>query len=96
MKCFLYKDKIYTRILPSKRLFNSTTIYEVVNRGDIFCLCLDDMVFTVIPGKFIPTFFEVLIDCALPMPLLEKEMPSQENISETSLGVSSTTEVLGL
>ena len=62
MKCFMYKDKIYTRILPCKRLFNSTTIYEVVNRGDIFAVCLDDMVFTVIPGKFSPVMFDIPVE----------------------------------
>lgn len=59
MKIFKYKDKFYTRILPAKRLLNSTTLYEIVCRGDVLALCLDDMVFTVIPGKFVPEFREM-------------------------------------
>jgi GTP-dependent phosphoenolpyruvate carboxykinase len=39
------------RVLPSKRLFNSTTIWEIVNRGDIFAVDMETGVFTVIPGK---------------------------------------------
>ena len=57
MKAFKYKDRTYIRILPCKRLFNSTTIYEVVNRGDIFAMCIEDQVFTVIPGEFQAEFF---------------------------------------
>lgn len=51
MVIFKYKDRIFLRVLPSKRLFNSTTIWEVVNRGDIFAVDLETFVFTVVPGK---------------------------------------------
>ena len=57
MQCFIYCGKIHTRIIPRKNLFKSTMIYEVVNRGDIFALCVDDMTFTIISGNFEPEFF---------------------------------------
>ena len=46
---FLYKQIPYQKIIPSKRLFNSTTIHEVVTRGDIFALNLLTGIFTVLP-----------------------------------------------
>jgi len=51
MKTFTHNDCLYTRILPSPRLYNSNMIREVTNRGDIFALCLDTMTFTILPGK---------------------------------------------
>jgi len=51
MVIFKYKERLFLRVLPAKRLFNSTTIWEVVNRGDIFAVDLETFVFTVIPGK---------------------------------------------
>jgi hypothetical protein len=50
-KAFLYKDQLYIRITPCKRLFNSTTVWEVVNRGDFFALNLATKTFTVISSK---------------------------------------------
>jgi|LakMenEpi03Aug12_release.lakeMendotaPanAssembly.Ray.scaffolds.fasta_scaffold2010745_1 hypothetical protein len=49
---FQYKDELYLRMVPSKRLFNSTTIWEVVNRGDFFAVSLKTGVFTVVPGDY--------------------------------------------
>lgn len=51
MKAFYYKDQLYIRLIPAKRLFNSTTIHEVVNRGDIFAMNVATQEFTVVPGK---------------------------------------------
>jgi len=51
MVAFKYKDEWYLRVIPTKRLFNSTTIWEVVNRGDIFAIRFSDSVLTVIPGN---------------------------------------------
>jgi hypothetical protein len=51
MKVFKYKDEEYIQIAPAKALFKSTTIWEVVNRGDVFAMRVSDQVFTVIPGK---------------------------------------------
>ena len=47
---FQYKDKWYMRCIPGKRLFQSTMVHEVVNRGDIFAVCLEDQRLTIIPG----------------------------------------------
>lgn len=37
------------RIIPSKALFHSTTVHEVVNRGDFFAVNLVTNIFTVLP-----------------------------------------------
>jgi hypothetical protein len=39
----------YIRVIPSKRLFNSTMVHEVVNRGDFFALCLTNSILTILP-----------------------------------------------
>ena len=51
LKAFELDGVIYARIVPGKKLFNSTMVHSVVNRGDIFALRLEDSVFTVIPGN---------------------------------------------
>jgi len=51
MKTFQYKGRTYTRILPSPRLYNSTTVRDVTNRGSIFALCLGTGYFTILPGR---------------------------------------------
>jgi len=50
LKTFYYKDELYVRLVPSKMLFRSTMIHEVVNRGDVFAMRVSDQHFTVIPG----------------------------------------------
>lgn len=47
---FIYNDREYMRIVPAKRLLNSTTIYEVVTRGAMFAVDLETKTFTVIPA----------------------------------------------
>jgi hypothetical protein len=47
---FEFNNSVYRKIIPCKTLFRSTTIHEVVNRGDIFALNLTTGVFTVLPG----------------------------------------------
>jgi hypothetical protein len=41
---------MYIRTVPGKKLFSSTLIHEVVNRGDIFAVRLRDHCLTIIPG----------------------------------------------
>ena len=48
-KVFMYKNEPYMKIIPTKRLFNSTTIHDVVTRGDFFALNILTNVFTVLP-----------------------------------------------
>ena len=50
MKTFTYNNELYIRCIPGKRLFQSTMIHEVVNRGDIFAVRVRDQVLTIIPG----------------------------------------------
>lgn len=47
---FIYKDELYTKIIPSKALFNSNMIHEVTTRGSIFALNINTGVFTILPG----------------------------------------------
>ena len=49
MKIFMHNGEPYMRVYPSKRLFNSTMVWEVVNRGDFFAVNMLTGVFTVLP-----------------------------------------------
>ena len=51
MKAFTYEGELYIRAVPGKKLFNSTMVHEVVNRGDIFALRVRDQQLTIVPGK---------------------------------------------
>lgn len=46
---FMWKGDPFMKIVPVKRLFNSTMIHEVVTRGDFFAVNLLDNTFTVLP-----------------------------------------------
>ena len=50
MKLFRYRGRLYIRCIPGKRLFNSTLVHEVVNRGDVFAMEVDSQQLTIIPG----------------------------------------------
>lgn len=50
MKAFIYNNKTYIRAIPSKSLFRSSMVHEVVNRGDIFALEVESQILTIIPG----------------------------------------------
>ena len=69
IKAFMYNDEIYIRIIPSKRLFNSTMVHEVVNRGDVFAMRLRDQQFTIIPGLAKVTHGEIMINTTLQVEL---------------------------
>jgi hypothetical protein len=51
LKAFELDGVTYVRIIPGKKLFNSTMVHSVVTRGDIFALRLEDSMFTIIPGN---------------------------------------------
>ena len=51
LKTFYYKGQLYIRLVPSKTLFNSTMVHQVVNRGDVFAMRVCDQQFTIVPGK---------------------------------------------
>ena len=50
MKLFYYSGQLYMRVVPSKRMFQSTMIHEVVTRGDVFAVHMETGQFTVVPG----------------------------------------------
>jgi len=50
MKVFEYNDRLYLRVVPAKSLFSSTTIHNVVTRGDFFGVDIETGYLTVIPG----------------------------------------------
>jgi hypothetical protein len=64
MKAFIYKDELYVRCIPGKRLFQSTMVHEVVNRGDIFAVRASDSALTIIPGTAGVTHFDMNLLCA--------------------------------
>ena len=51
LKVFELDGTLYVRVIPGKKLFQSTMVHDVVNRGDIFAVRLEDSVLTIIPGK---------------------------------------------
>lgn len=51
LNSFYYRSELYIRLIPSKALFRSTLVHEVVNRGDVFAMRVSDQQFTVVPGK---------------------------------------------
>lgn len=61
LKTFTFDSELYIRLIPSKRMFNSTMVHEVVNRGDIFAMRVRDQQFTVIPGTAQVTHHEHII-----------------------------------
>lgn len=61
LKAFELDGVTYVRIVPGKKLFNSTMVHSVVNRGDIFALRLEDSVFTIIPGTARVRHFDLQI-----------------------------------
>jgi hypothetical protein len=65
LNSFYYRNELYIRLIPSKALFRSTLVHEVVNRGDVFAMRVSDQQFTVVPGKAQVTHTK--IDCLTPL-----------------------------
>ena len=61
LKVFELDGTLYMRVIPGKKLFQSTMVHDVVNRGDIFAVRLEDSVLTIIPGKSQVTHHELSI-----------------------------------
>jgi hypothetical protein len=61
MKAFIYNGRTYLRIIPGKRLFQSTLVHEVVNRGDVFGVDIATSVFTIIPGTAQVTHIDLTV-----------------------------------
>lgn len=49
---FTHNNQLHLKITPAKKLFNSTLIHEVVNRGDVFALNLETGIFTILPRHY--------------------------------------------
>lgn len=49
-RIFIFNDEPYMRIIPAKRLFNSTMVHEVCTRGDFFAVNIATNVFTILPN----------------------------------------------
>jgi hypothetical protein len=49
LEIFMYQDRPFMKVIPSKTLFRSTTIHEVVNRGDFFAVNMTTGILTVLP-----------------------------------------------
>jgi hypothetical protein len=65
LKAFELDGVVYVRVIPGKKLFNSTMVHSVVNRGDIFALRLEDSVFTIIPGTAKVRHFDIEVQVGL-------------------------------
>jgi uncharacterized protein with WD repeat len=80
LKAFYFENELYIRLIPAKRLFNSTMVHDVVNRGSIFAMRVSDQQFTVIPGTAQVTHvnFEVRMPLTLTKP--QQELFGKEDI----------------
>lgn len=52
-RVYKFNNEFWMKISPSKRLFNSTMVYEVINRGDIFALNINTLEFTILPRNLL-------------------------------------------
>lgn len=76
IKAFYYKDKLYIRAIPSKQMFHSTMVHEVVNRGDVFAMRVEDQVMTVVPGSAKVTHVDITLPLSTPLTL----QPMQDDL----------------
>jgi hypothetical protein len=74
LNTFYYQNQLYIRLVPAKRLFNSTLVHEVVNRGDVFAMRVSDQQFTVIPGKAAVTHSRIDITEPLTLPTVQADL----------------------
>jgi len=82
MKCFLYNDELYIRAVPGKKLFHSTMVHEVVNRGDIFAIRCKDQMLTIIPGEAEVQHLDMNLQAALPPVPAASKKPGRPQIAE--------------
>lgn len=61
LRVFDLDGTLYLRVVPGKKLFQSTMVHEIVNRGDIFAVRLEDSVLTIIPGKSQVRHFDMMV-----------------------------------
>ena len=80
MKAFVYNGDIWLRVVPSKTLFHSTMVHEVVNRGDIFAMRCRDQVLSIIPGTAQVDHIELDVPQLLPSKPTTKQRKLMEGI----------------
>ena len=80
MKVIPYKDKFYIQVTPVKRLFNSTTVHEVVTRGDIFAVDIASKELTVLPRSALEGIVEMEITQLVSPPQIFSKFPTKFNI----------------
>lgn len=51
LNIIIFNNKPYIRVIPGKKLFQSNLVHSVVNRGDVFAVCLETGVLTILPGN---------------------------------------------
>ena len=49
-RTFVFNNTPFMRVTPSKALFHSTTVYEVITRGDFFAVDLTTGTLTILKG----------------------------------------------
>lgn len=50
LNLIIFNDKLYMRVIPGKKLFQSNLVHSVVNRGDVFAVDMETGVLTILPG----------------------------------------------
>ena len=50
MNILRWEGRLYIRAVPAKSLFRSNLIHEVITRGDVFAVSVEDNKLTIIPG----------------------------------------------
>lgn len=78
MKAFEVAGKMYLRVTPVKNLFHSTMVHEVVNRGDVFVIRVEDMALTVMDRNLVPAAKESYLNVCLMPVAPEPEPPKQK------------------
>lgn len=67
-----FEGKTYIRVIPGKRLFQSNLIHSVVNRGDVFAVCLETGLLTILPGTAEVEKGKATVVLSNPEPVQEK------------------------
>lgn len=61
LTAFTFKDQPHIKIIPTKTLLRSTTLYEIITRGDILALNLITGQFTVVPRNQLVQHYDIQI-----------------------------------
>ena len=53
LKALYIDGRNYCKVIPAKRLFNSTMVHEVITRGDFFAVDLETGTLTILAGHLL-------------------------------------------